>query len=62
MTDLSPQGQASTGPAGGNLGRFVGVLSITEPTGEQRLVEFEADVGAATVEVNGQQIPLTTFA
>jgi hypothetical protein len=47
MTDPTPQGQASTKPAEGNLGRFVGVLEITEPTGEKRLVSFEAPAGAA---------------
>lgn len=59
MTDPTPQGQASTKPAEGNLGRFVGVLEITEPTGEKRLVPFEAAVGAATLRVGEHAVPLS---
>lgn len=57
MTDEA-QASQSNEPARGNLGRFVGVLEITEPTGEKRLVEFEADVGDASLIVNGQSAQL----
>lgn len=56
MTEAVAQ---SNGTAGGSLGRVVGVLEITEPTGEKRLVPFEADVGDAKVIVNEPPAPLT---
>jgi hypothetical protein len=56
MTDEA-QAFQSPEPVRGNLGRFVGVLEITEPTGEKRLVEFEADVGSASL-VFGDSPPI----
>lgn len=58
MTEVA-QAPESREPVGGNLGRFVGVLEITEPTGEKRLVHFEADAGAAQLVVGGQSVPLS---
>jgi hypothetical protein len=56
MTEVPPA-SGNVGDAGGNLGVFRGVLQITEPNGEQRLVEFEAPVGSAHMTVNGQPMP-----
>jgi hypothetical protein len=56
MTEVPPA-SGNVGDAGGNLGVFRGVLQITEPDGQERLVEFEAGITSAEISVNGQPLP-----
>lgn len=58
MTDATPPASVQGG-AGSNAGLFRGVLKITERDGSERLVEFEAPAGAASISVNGQNVPVS---